>query len=165
MEKVYKEWITMFSDDSLFDEMTEGMRNEELSKTGKSPEQRAAEGLLLLRNQTNNEANDVLMPVDEPKLPDLVLEMDAEITSTNTRNEEQSIRKETDNTHTRQTNDAGKTTNTKQKEKNKDLQNTTKTDSTKSPTKGVFQMRTIGLWKTQVTYPPHCKKDRMLNVQ
>ena len=116
-------------------------------KRGKSPEQRAAEGLLLLRNQTNNESNEVLMPIDAPKLPDLVLEMDAETTSTNTRNEEQSIRKEMDNTHTSLTDDMGETTKTKQKEKKKDLQNTTNADSTKSPTKGVFQMRTIGLRK------------------
>ena len=29
MEKAYNEWITTFSDDSLFDEMTAGMNNNE----------------------------------------------------------------------------------------------------------------------------------------
>ena len=45
MENLYNEWITTFSDDSLFDEMTESMRTE---APAQSPEQRAVEGLLLL---------------------------------------------------------------------------------------------------------------------
>ena len=81
--------------------MTEGMRNDDPAK---SPEQRAAKGLLLLRNQMNQESNETLMPVDAPKLPDLVLEMDAENqtkpTSINSRNNEQDNSKETDNTQT-----------------------------------------------------------------
>ena len=87
IDKVYNEWLTTFSDDSLFDEMTEDLnRNEAPDGTGKSPEQRAAEGLLLLRNQTDYEANETLMPIDAPKLPDLVQEMDAEQHITESKN-------------------------------------------------------------------------------
>ena len=42
-EKVYNEWITTFSDDSLFDEMTETLNSESRTDNRqKSPEQRAA---------------------------------------------------------------------------------------------------------------------------
>ena len=145
MEKVYNEWITTFSDDSLFDEMTEKMRNEDPAK---SPEHRAAEGLLLLRNQ---ESNETLMPVDAPKLPDLVREMDAENqtypTSINSRNNKQDNSTETDNTQTNHAIDTTEPNGIRHEGKDKDIQKATKADSSKSPTKGVFQMRTIGLRK------------------
>ena len=151
IEKVYNEWITTFSDDSLFDEMTEDLkRNELTNSTGESPEQRAAEVLLLLRNQTNYDSNETLMPVDAPKLPDLVLEMDAE--------KDKSIKDSktvTGNNNTALTKEKHDTANNKLKEKNSGNKDKTidkgkqskKIESTKSPMKGVFQMRTIGLRK------------------
>ena len=148
IEKVYNEWITTFSDDSLFDEMTEEMRNDNPSK---SPEQSAAEGLLLLRNQMNHESNETLMPIDAPKLPDLVLEMDAEnqvaTSSINNKKEEVNGRKETDKIETTPITDTPEQKNTKQNGNEKEIQKASKAGSTKSPTKGVFQMRTIGLRK------------------
>ena len=146
IEKVYNEWITTFSDDSLFDEMTDDLkRNDPSKETGKSPEQRAAEGLLLLRNQPDYDMNETLMPIDAPKLPDLVLEMDAkrdnEAKSTaNTKNASNNKK----STQTKETDKQGQTKEKKYKDSVKPKKNAT---STKSPTKGVFQMRTIGLRK------------------
>ena len=156
-EKVYNEWITTFSDDSLFDEMTEDLkRNEQTNNTGKSPEQRAAEGLLLLRNQTNHDSNETLMPVDAPKLPDLVLEMDAEkekstnVMNTTTDNSNMALTKETDSNANEKPKEKNAKNNDKTTSKTKQ---TNKAESTKSPRKGVFQMRTIGLRKH--TSPTH----------
>ena len=148
IEKVYNEWLTTFSDDSLFDEMTEEMKSDNPSK---SPEQTAAEGLLLLRNQSNHESNEILMPIDAPKLPDLVLEMDAEkqaaTSSINNGKDDANGRMETDNVETTLIVDTPAQKNTKQTGSEKEIQNAPKAGTTKSPTKGVFQMRTIGLRK------------------
>ena len=147
IEKVYNEWITTFSDDSLFDEMTENLNhNENSENTGKSPEQRAAEGLLMLRNQPNDESNETLLPVDAPKLPDLVLEMDAEKVSVNTeKTTEDKILKSKDK-------DVKETESKNKENKDKEAANREKpAGTTKSPMKGVFQMRTIGLRKHKST--------------
>ena len=144
IEKAYNEWLTTFSDDSLFDEMTEDLnKNETHNSAEKSPEQRAAEGLLLLSNHT--ETNERLMPIDAPKLPDLVQEMDAEQHITDLKNttdiEHESKRTKSTLTLT------GEPVNTENNlacNKENSKENAVKT---KSPTKGVFQMRTIGLRK------------------
>ena len=131
--------------------MTEDLkRKEPNNSTGESPKQRAAEVLLLLRNQTNHDSNETLMPVDAPKLPDLVLEMDAE-----TKNNSKDGNSATDNNKPTPTKKKGDTSNNKPKEKSSGNKDNTKDngkqskqiESTKSPTKGVFQMRTIGLRK------------------
>ena len=125
-------------------------RNEPNKSIGESPEQRAAEVLLQLRNQTNHDSNETLMPVDAPKLPDLVLEMDAE--KEKNKNDNKTT---TGNSNTAPPKEKQGTANEKPKEKNtgnKDkmtgkAKQPNKAESTKSPKKGVFQMRTIGLRK------------------
>ena len=151
LEKVYNEWITTFSDDSLFDEMTETLNSKSIADNGqKSPEQRAAEGLILLSTQRDHEANDVLLPVDTPKLPDLVKEMGKNF-NVNTE------RISTDNPATELTDVPHQRTPKNASISIEPSENATKASEPskkdkkhglpKSPSKGVFQMRTIGLKK------------------
>ena len=150
IEKFYNEWITTFSDDSLFDEMTETLDINSTRDNQQSPEQRAAEGLMMLSTHRANEDSDVLLPVDTPRLPDLVKEMECANVDTESELKEKPTKEKTDDHHEASkspTNSTGHTENvtkgSKPSEKNK------KDKLPKSPYKGVFKMRTIGLRKHQ----------------
>ena len=144
-EKAYNEWLTTFSDDSLFDEMTENLNKKGLTNTGDSPEQSAAEGLLMLRNPLGHESNEILMPVDAPRLPDLVLEMDANKNIVNTEkignlngktNEQEPSKTKEGRTTKENINETSEQQNSVKNTKDKTITET----KTKSPSKGVFQI-------------------------
>ena len=149
-EKVYNEWITTFSDDSLFDEMTETMNiNSTKDNRQKSPEQHAAESLILLSAHIAHEDSDNLLPVDTPKLPDLVKDIETSDVNTDIKLRENSTKGKTDVLHHEtpntptipvvHTENATRAIETPE--------NNIKDKLPKSPNKGVFKMRTIGIRK------------------